>query len=195
MRNFYRLVEDAAWEKSLYGSGNKVIDEAFNWGKIGTKERMEALAGYIAQARRLVKSPVEKQRLAWFVDGVWKPMLAGRAGYDRKQQFRSRPAPEASTPEATLPDALCTPLAETLLARLVEAGLVDERWQPLSLSNAEKGVLASLLAGRLKVNNQWQTFGRLWGLKPETLRTAYNKGMDQPRSNAFIQRVNKALVE
>ena len=95
MRNFYRLVEDAAWEKSLYGSGNKVIDEAFNWGKIGTKERMEALAGYIAQARRLVKSPVEKQRLAWFVDGVWKPMLAGRAGYDRKQQFRSRPAPEA----------------------------------------------------------------------------------------------------
>lgn len=88
-----------------------------------------------------------------------------------------------------------TPLAETLLARLVDAGLVDERWQPLSLSNAEKGVLASLLAGRLKVNNQWQTFGRLWGLKPENLRTAYNKGMDQPRSNAFIQRVNKVLEE
>lgn len=107
----------------------------------------------------------------------------------------TRRAPEASTPEGTLPDALRTPLAEALLARLVDAGLVDERWQPLSLSNAEKGVLASLLAGRLKVNNQWQTFGRLWGLKPETLRTAYNKGMDQPRSNAFIQRVNKALDE
>ena len=40
-----------------------------------------------------------------------------------------------------------------------------------------------------------QTFGRLWGMKPENLRSAYNKGMDQPRSNAFIQRVNRALEE
>lgn len=77
----------------------------------------------------------------------------------------------------------------------MDAGLVDASWQPLSLSNAEKGVLASLLADRLGVDNLWQTFGRLWGMKPENLRSAYNKEMDQPRSNAFIQRVNRALEE
>ena len=101
MKKFYRLVEDAAWEKSLYGSGNKVINEAFNWGKIGTKERMDTLSGYIAQAQHLVKTPEEKQRLAWFIDGVWKPMLTGRANYDKKQQFRSRPAPEGKAVRVT----------------------------------------------------------------------------------------------
>ena len=95
MKRFYSLVEEAAWEKSIYGSGTKAITEEFNWGSIGTAERMKELAGYIAQAQSLVKSPAEKQRLAWFVNGVWKPMLAGRSNYDRKQQFRSRPAPEA----------------------------------------------------------------------------------------------------
>ena len=115
----------------------------------------------------------------------------------------AQPAPAARAPEDTLSDALRTPRAEALLARLVDAGLVDASWQPLSLSNAEKGVLASLLADRLHlstpdrlgVDNLWQTFGRLWGMKPENLRSAYNKGMDQPRSNAFIQRVNRALEE
>lgn len=107
----------------------------------------------------------------------------------------AQPAPAARAPEDTLSDALRTPRAEALLARLVDAGLVNASWQPLSLSNAEKGVLASLLADRLGVDNLWQTFGRLWGMKPENLRSAYNKGMDQPRSNAFIQRVNRALEE
>lgn len=107
----------------------------------------------------------------------------------------AQPAPAARAPEDTLSDALRTPRAEALLTRLVDAGLVDANWQPLSLSNAEKGVLASLLADRLGVDNLWQTFGRLWGMKPENLRSAYNKGMDQPRSNAFIQRVNRALEE
>ena len=98
MREFYRLIEDAAWEKSIYGSGTKAITEEFNWGRIGTKERMKKLAGYIAQAQSLAKSPVEKQRLAWFVNGVWKPMLAGRSNYDKKQQFRSRPVTAGKVP-------------------------------------------------------------------------------------------------
>ena len=57
----------------------------------------------------------------------------------------AQPAPAARAPEDALSDALRTPRAEALLARLVDAGLTDEHWQPLSLSNAEKGVLASLL--------------------------------------------------
>lgn len=97
---------------------------------------------------------------------------------------------EAPTP---LPEALRTPCAEALLARLVGAGLVDEGWQPLSLSGAEKGVLASLLAGRLDIATPWQTFGRLWGVKPETLRAACNKGMEQRRTGEFMRRVVKVM--
>lgn len=96
---------------------------------------------------------------------------------------------EASAASAPLPEALCTPLAEALLARLVGAGLLDEGWQPLSLTGAEKGVLASLLAGRLNIDTPWQTFGRLWGVKPETLRSACNKGMEQRRTGEFMRRV------
>ena len=105
----------------------------------------------------------------------------------------TRRAPEVRTPEATLPEALRTTLAQTLLGRLVEADLVDERWQPLSLSNAEKGVLASLLADHLGVDNLWQTFGRLWGMNFKTLRSAFNKGMDQHRTADFMERVKNAL--
>ena len=92
-----------------------------------------------------------------------------------------------------LPEELRTPLAETLLSRLVEAKLVDDGWQPLSLSNPEKGVLASLLADRLEMGNHWKFFGRLWGMNPETLRTAFNKGMDQHRTADFMERVKNAL--
>lgn len=105
----------------------------------------------------------------------------------------AEPAPATRTPEGTLPDALRTPRAEALLARLVDAGLTDEHWQPLSLSNPEKGVLASLLADRLEIGNHWKFFGRLWGMNPETLRTAFNKGMDQHRTADFMERVKNAL--
>lgn len=94
----------------------------------------------------------------------------------------------------TLPAVLGTPQARALLGRLVAAGLVDERWQPLSLSNPEKGVLASLLADRLGVDNLWQTFGGLWGMKSETLRSACNLGMGQRKTMAFMERV-KGVIE
>ena len=104
--------------------------------------------------------------------------------------------PSADTrraPDTPMPEALRTPLAETLRGRLADAGLVDGHWQPLSLSNAEKGVLASLLADRLEIGNHWKFFGRLWSMNSETLRTAYNKGMDQHRTADFMERVNRAL--
>lgn len=105
----------------------------------------------------------------------------------------TRRAPDTPMPEAALPEALRTPLAETLRGRLADAGLVDGHWQPQSLSNAEKGVLASLLADRLEIGNHWKFFGRLWDMNSETLRTAYNKGMDQHRTADFMERVNRAL--
>lgn len=107
------------------------------------------------------------------------------------------PTPDASTidtPSAPrLPDVLSTDEARDLLDRLTSAGLLTDHWQPLHLSAAEKGVLASLVAARLDIGHQWQTFGHLWGMKPETLRTAFNKGMEQRRTGEFMRRAVEAM--
>lgn len=82
------------------------------------------------------------------------------------------PAPEAPAPASeapasdtptVLPSCLTTPAAHDLLQRLVRAGLLDEAWQPVGLSIARRGVLASLLAQRLGIAQTWKTFGELWG--------------------------------
>lgn len=104
------------------------------------------------------------------------------------------PVQEAGQNEpGILPQPLCTAEAQRVLEHLCSAGIVDSRWQPVGLSNAEKGVLASLLADRLGIGSLWQTFGDLWRMKPETLRSAYNKGMEQKRTGVFMERVKRSL--
>ena len=83
--------------------------------------------------------------------------------------------------------------ASEVMERMVSAGVLNEDWQPQGLSNAEKGVLASCLATRLDIAHVWQTFSALWGMKPETLRTAFNKGMEQRKTAAFLERVKKVM--
>ncbi len=99
------------------------------------------------------------------------------------------PAPAA----APTPACLDTPEARALLERLAQAGVVDDAWQPIGLSIARRGVLASLLAQELGVKTPWQTFGALWGVKPETLRAKYNEGMNQDRMGEFISQITNLL--
>lgn len=109
-------------------------------------------------------------------------------------ETKNNPAQEAEQNESgIIPASLRTTEAERVLERLRSAGIVDSRWQPVGLSNAEKGVLASLLADRLDIGSLWQTFGGLWRMKPETLRSAYNKGMDQKGMAEFMERVKRVL--
>ena len=84
---------------------------------------------------------------------------------------------------------LDSPDALALLERLRRAGVADEAWRPVGLSSAEKGVLASYIAARLGIATPWQTFARLWGMRPDTLRAAYNKGMEQKKTARFLERV------
>ena len=70
---------------------------------------------------------------------------------------------------------------------------MDERMQPVGLSNAEKGILAFELARRLDIQNQWQVFATLWGTTSGTLRSAYNKANDQRKTLKFIERLKNAL--
>lgn len=95
--------------------------------------------------------------------------------------------------EQTLSEAFATAEASHVLEQLVAAGLTDARWQPIGLSYAEKGVLAAYLAHRLGIQTQWQTFAALWGMKPETLRKAYGKALDQKKTLAFQDRLKGLL--
>lgn len=112
------------------------------------------------------------------------------------------PAPEAPAPASeapasdtptVLPSCLTTPAAHDLLQRLVRAGLLDEAWQPVGLSIARRGVLASLLAQRLGIAQTWKTFGELWGMKGETLRKGAENGMEQKHTQDFLSRVKEAM--
>lgn len=98
----------------------------------------------------------------------------------------SQEAPLGVTP---LPEVLLTDKARALHGRLCEAGLVDEGWMPVGLSNAEKGTLAEYLTERLDITAKWKLWGSLWGMNPETLRTAKARGLEQERTWAFRSRL------
>ena len=103
-------------------------------------------------------------------------------------------AEEVSTDDATesivLPDILSTPEAEALFVKLHAEGIVDAKWQPLSLSNAEKGTLAEYIAEKLNIRNKWKLFGNLWKMDSETLRTAKARGLDQDKTWKFREQLN-----
>ena len=95
-----------------------------------------------------------------------------------------------TTDNRVLPEVLCTPDAEALCNKLVGAGIVDEKWQPLSLSNAEKGTLVEYIANKLNIRNKWKLFGTLWKVDAETLRTAKARGLDQDKTWEFRNKLN-----
>ena len=103
--------------------------------------------------------------------------------------------PEAPSPwerdgeRLPLPEVLLTDEARALLAKLVEAGMIDDEWQPVGLSNAEKGTLAEYITERLSISAKWKIWGNLWGMNPETLRTAKARGLEQEKTWAFRTRL------
>lgn len=110
-------------------------------------------------------------------------------------ETKNNPAQKAEQNESgIIPASLRTTEAERVLEHLCSANILNDRWQPVGLSNAEKGVLASLLADRLGIGSLWQTFGDLWHMNPETLRTACNKGLEQKRTGAFLERVKEVFT-
>lgn len=104
----------------------------------------------------------------------------------------ARNGKNTSAPHA-IPEILNTPKARFLLGKLREGQILDEHWQPLGLSNAERGIVAQYISGQLGIAAQWQTFGSLWNMKPETLRRAAAKALDQRKTLDF-QELLKGLL-
>ena len=103
-------------------------------------------------------------------------------------------AEEVSTDDATesivLPDILNTPEAEALFVKLHAEGIVDAGWQPVNLSNAEKGTLIEFIAEKLNIRNKWKLFGTLWNTDSETLRTSKARGLEQDKTWKFRDRLD-----
>jgi len=94
-------------------------------------------------------------------------------------------------PEAL--EALRSEAAEALMEELVDAGLLDENWQPLGLTCFERALVAKAVCGRLKINGVWQLFGSLWKEKPETLRSYHNKALDLKKTLLFQDKLKNIL--
>ena len=92
-----------------------------------------------------------------------------------------------------VPGRLQTDEAETLMERLVDAGLLTDDWQPDGLSGTERALAAKAVCERLRINEVWQVFGQLWNEKPETLRSYLNKALEQKKSLAFQDRLKNII--
>ena len=90
-----------------------------------------------------------------------------------------------------LPEVLCTTDAQALHTKLEQAGMVDADWQPLGLSNAEKGTLVDYIADKLHIKSKWKLFGMLWQVDAETLRTAKARGLEQDKTWEFRNKLNE----
>lgn len=95
--------------------------------------------------------------------------------------------------KSTLPEELKTPEAEQLMQKLVNAGLLNNNWQPVNLSIAERGYLAAEISSRLTINYKWKVMGELWNENPGTLRKGKNNAIEQKKTGAFIEKLKKIL--
>ena len=111
-----------------------------------------------------------------------------------QEVIASQMAEEDTDGTAVLPDALCTPQAEALLAKLCDAGMLDAHWQPVGLTNTERGLLAKILSDELGIDTPWKVFGDCWQVNSGTLRTAYNQALNQRKSLNFQDRLKAVMA-
>ena len=83
--------------------------------------------------------------------------------------------------------------AERLKERLTDAGMLTDDWQPAGLSNTEKALLAKAVSDRLGIKEVWQVFGRLWNVKPDSMRAYFNRALEQKKSLSFQDRIKVAI--
>ena len=109
---------------------------------------------------------------------------------DKKVVIGDIPNPTDKSP---LPEEFKTSEAEQLMQKLVKAGLLNNNWQPVHLSIAERGYLADEISNRLKIEYKWKVMGTLWNENSETLRQGKNKAVGQAKTGLFIDKLKKIL--
>jgi len=92
-----------------------------------------------------------------------------------------------------IPELLKTDEAKDVLGNFIYNRLLTEELQPIDLSKPEQAILARVISERLEIKDVWQVFGKLWQVRPETLRNYYNKALDQRKSLDFQDKLKNIL--
>ena len=117
-------------------------------------------------------------------------MNAGSSYFEHVENYYgSNACEQTSCRNAEMPEELKTDKAQKIMHNLMDIGVVTEDFMPLGISTSEAAVLAYQIGIELEIKNIWSVFGNYWGPNPNSMRTACNRGMDQKKTAAFLDKV------
>lgn len=96
--------------------------------------------------------------------------------------------------EVEIPELLKTDEAKDVLGNFIYNRLLTEELQPIDLSGTEQALLAKYICDKLEIKDVWQVFGTLWNMKPETLRTYFNRALEQKKSLDFQEKLKDIML-
>ncbi|MCC6581652.1 MAG: DUF4838 domain-containing protein [Phycisphaeraceae bacterium] len=92
MKNIYNFIEETYNNKANYPPEFvKIIQhqtEEIAWKYLGTKDRMDKIAGWIKQAQDAKLTDIQRQRVEIFVEGPWAYMQEGRRAWLNKSEHQ-----------------------------------------------------------------------------------------------------------
>ena len=121
-------------------------------------------------------------------------MNAGSSYFEHVENYYgSNACEQPSYRNAEMPDELKTEKAQKIMQNLMDIGVVTEDFMPSGISTSEAAVLAYQIGIELEIKNIWSVFGNYWGPNPNSMRAACNRGMDQKKTAAFLEKVMPAI--
>lgn len=90
-------------------------------------------------------------------------------------------------------ELLHTEKALRMLQALRDIQLLDEDFQPLHLSWAQKGYLAYQIAFKLDIAHVWVVMGAFWHLSAKALKSGRNRAMNMPLIIDFDKKIKPIL--
>ena len=121
-------------------------------------------------------------------------MNAGSSYFEHVENYYgSNACEQPSYRNGEMPDELKTGKAQKIMQNLMDIGVVTEDFMPLGISTSEAAVLAYQIGIELEIKNIWSVFGNYWGPNPNSMRAACNRGMEQKKTGAFLEKVMPAI--
>ena len=121
-------------------------------------------------------------------------MNAGSSYFEHVENYYgSNACEQPSYRNGKMPDELKTGKAQKIMQNLMDIGVVTEDFMPSGISTSEAAVLAYQIGIELEIKNIWSVFGNYWGPNPNSMRAACNRGMEQKKTAAFLEKVMPAI--
>lgn len=121
-------------------------------------------------------------------------MNAGSSYFEHVENYYgSNACEQPSYRNGEMPAELKTEKAQKIMQNLMDIGVVTEDFMPLGISTSEAAVLAYQIGIELEIKNIWSVFGNYWGPNPNSMRAACNRGMEQKKTAAFLEKVMPAI--